>query len=111
MKPTILMVRHGATEHDKPVAKVEELIGWMDAPLAPIGRSEGFAVGRHLADVPIHKIYTSDLRRAADVAGIIRALHPDRPPVVRTTSLRPQHVGEYTGKGEEDSQDDMLFYQ
>lgn len=111
MKPTVIMVRHGATKYDPPVAKKDIIAGWHDLPLAPEGRAEGWTVANYLADQPIAKIWTSSLRRAVATGQMIKAAHPDKPPLKDVLELRPQQVGDYTHKLEEDVKDDLLFYQ
>lgn len=66
----IYMVRHGQAEpHDLSP----------DSPLTPLGKQQAQLVGQRLLQSPIHTIYYSSLRRAAETANIIATEFPNVP--------------------------------
>lgn len=76
----LLLVRHGHQEPGAPGCAFGELI---DPPLSSIGERQATAIGRRLADVPIHAVYTSDLRRAVATGARIAAHHELEPVALR----------------------------
>lgn len=88
------LVRHGATEWNLR----KTLQGWMDIPLAPLGREQMGQLARRLW--PLRRafagIYTSDLRRAQESAGILAKTL--QLPLEATPLLREQNMGALTGK-------------
>ncbi len=112
-KPTVVFVRHGATEFDRPAAKKDRIAGWQTIGLASEGRSEAFRAGEWLRDkFKIARLNTSDLLRAYDTARIIRAVHPadSRPEIYPSESLRPMNVGIYENQLEEEAREDLLDF-
>lgn len=65
---TIWLVRHGATTAPPGLA-----IGWTDVELAPEGKRQAEVLAKQLASCSLHRIYSSDLRRAYDTAAIVAA--------------------------------------
>lgn len=111
-QPTLIITRHVVTKYDPPVAKKDRIAGWEDLPPAkPEGIDEAKRMAAVLAKQPIKKIWTTDLRRGSDAAQVISEGHPNKPIVLETKSLRPQHTGELTHELEEDVRKDLLFYQ
>jgi len=110
MKPTFIMVRHGATELDPPERKEEYITGRQNLPLASSGRSEAWRVAKYLAGVDIDCIYCSPLLRSTDTAHIIRAGHPDRPEVYPSDNLLPWDVHAFENEKEADVRKDLQHY-
>lgn len=69
----IYMVRHGQ------VGSYEPLPDGLGSPLTPLGKQQAHLVGQRLRQSPIHTIYYSSLRRAAETATIIAAEFPNVP--------------------------------
>lgn len=64
MKTTIYLVRHGQSEgnlHD-------QFIGHTDIALTDLGRRQAELTAAYLKDIPLDRIYSSDLQRAYDTA-------------------------------------------
>ena len=64
---TIYFVRHGETY----LNHYGRMQGWSNAPLTDNGIEDVHRCGRGLADVKFDAVYTSDLTRTQDTAGII----------------------------------------
>lgn len=91
--PALHLVRHGQSTWN-----VRHLVqGQADeAELTDLGRSQARSSADLLADRPVHRLITSDLRRAqqtAQVIGQVLGLTP-----VSTTLLREQSLGEVEGR-------------
>ncbi len=108
-KPRVFIVRHGETAYNQPPEKVR---GHIDLPLNLSGAGEALRLGREFKDKPIHKIYTSNLKRAVATAHAIHRLHPSHPPVFSRHQLRPWKAG-HEIEGEEVAKvlPKMLSYQ
>lgn len=65
---TILLTRHGQTEHWDPERYLGQRIA---ADLSERGRQDAVALGRRLASVPIDRVIASPLARAAETAHLI----------------------------------------
>ncbi len=63
----IVLVRHGESEWNT----AGRFQGHADPPLTAAGRTQARELAERLADVQIAAIYTSDLRRAAETAGVL----------------------------------------
>lgn len=89
-------MRHGESDANK--ARV--FSGHSDPGLTELGQRQAEAVGRRLAEEPVQRVVSSDLRRAADTAKTIaRALdvpHDSDP------RLREMFYGEWEGKTQEE---------
>jgi broad specificity phosphatase PhoE len=87
------LVRHGETEwnYDKRIQ------GHTDIPLNARGRVQAEALGSRLAATPLDRIYTSDLARARETAGIIAAAQPLEISVETTQDLRECNYGRWEG--------------
>ncbi|NIA26254.1 MAG: histidine phosphatase family protein [Gammaproteobacteria bacterium] len=59
---TFLIVRHGEAEGNRD----HRFIGQSDVQLSPVGRRQAEAVSARLAQMPVERIVSSDLRRAVD---------------------------------------------
>jgi broad specificity phosphatase PhoE len=90
----VLILRHGETTWN--VAGRWQ--GWIDVELAAAGEQQAAARGALLADsgIAFAAIISSDLRRAAQTAEVIRA-SVGAPDVVLDAGLRERHGGEFEG--------------
>ena len=70
--------------------------GHTDVGLSDKGREQGLALAVALADEPIQRAFSSDLRRAYDTA--VLGLGPRGLTVVQTPLLRERDMGEWTGR-------------
>lgn len=92
---TLILVRHASTEFNRP-GKDERLRAWMDVPLNQEGLEEALDAATQVAQYDVERIYTSDLRRAIQTAGLVSAL--TGAPAVATKSLRPWNLGLLGGR-------------
>lgn len=70
---TILLIRHAVNDF----VKTGKLAGWTPGVhLNDDGKAQAEALGKRLADVPIHHIYASPLERTMETAEAIRTHHP-----------------------------------
>src|SRR6266851_4073753 len=105
LKPTLLLVRHGQTKFDE---GVDQHQGWENTGLDAKGVKQSKHLEQVLTALPIARIYTSDLRRAAETARIIA------PPLMGYSgrfALRPWNVGQLVGKAKKDVQDELESYE
>lgn len=82
----IHLLRHG-----EPALR-DGFYGHEDVELSPRGQAQAAAQARALADRTLRAIYSSDLRRARDGAGLL-AETPGRPTPVALPALREMHLG------------------
>lgn len=69
----ILLVRHAVNDF----VKTGRLAGWTpEVHLNDEGKAQAEALGKRLADAPIHQIYASPLERTMETAEAIRQHHP-----------------------------------
>ena len=92
---TLILVRHASTELNRP-GNEERLRAWLDIPLNDAGLEEALDAAIRVAKYDIGRIYTSDLRRAVQTAGLVSAL--TGAPTVATASLRPWNLGSLGGQ-------------
>jgi alpha-ribazole phosphatase len=92
---TLILVRHGHTELNRP-GDDERLRAWLDIPLDETGLEEAVDTAIRVAQHDVERIYTSDLRRAIQTAGLISGL--TGAPTVATNSLRPWNLGSLAGE-------------
>ena len=91
---TVFFVRHGET-----TANAGGILqGQSDFLLSAAGRRQAACLSSRLAGKPFDAIYTSDLSRASDTAGMIAAGRP----VIRTPLLREWCFGDWQGRKIED---------
>lgn len=64
---TLYLVRHGDSRQDK----LKRYIGQCDPPLNPRGRAQARFLRLQLADIDLHRVYCSDLRRCRETARIV----------------------------------------
>ncbi len=91
----LILVRHASTELNRP-GNHERLRAWLDVPLNDAGLEEALDAAISVAQYDIERIYTSDLRRAIQTAGLVSAL--TGAPAVATKSLRPWNLGLLGGR-------------
>jgi len=92
---TLILVRHGHTELNRP-GDDEILRAWLDIPLDQVGLEEAVETAIRVAQHDVERVYTSDLRRAVQTAGLISGL--TGAPAVATSSLRPWNLGSLGGQ-------------
>jgi 2,3-bisphosphoglycerate-dependent phosphoglycerate mutase len=94
--PTLVLVRHGATE----AAEANRFAGWDDTVLSPTGRAEARRAAETLAAAgfAFERCFTSRLSRAVEtLACIARRLAPPENLVVRDWRLNERHYGALQG--------------
>ena len=94
---TIVMIRHGKTEHNK----LGLFTGWQDPPLAPEGTDEASEAGKLLKrfGFEFDVVYTSWLSRAIETAWfVLDELDSTWLPIVKTWRLNERNYGGLTGK-------------
>jgi broad specificity phosphatase PhoE len=89
----VYLIRHGETEWNLD----KRIQGQTDVPLNERGRLQAGALAERLAAVDLEAIYTSDLERARETAGIIAAKQSQRVPVEETSGFRECHYGRWEG--------------
>lgn len=92
----LILLRHGETHHN--AAGIYQ--GHLDTELSERGISQAAAAAAALAHLPLTRIVSSDLRRAADTAaalGQVTSL-----PVQHDPRLREIDVGDWTGRSHSD---------
>jgi len=88
MTKTLHLVRHGATAW----SDSGRLSGWSDVPLSKLGRDQARRLRRTIETRSFTGVWTSDLSRASDFAGLVRdGAWPD-------PRLREIDFGEIEGK-------------
>mgnify|MGYP001571230402 CR=1 FL=1 len=90
MSTTIILTRHGQTNGN--IKKLWN--GWTHDTLTPLGETQAHALGKHLQNAPISKIYSSDLNRAIQTAQIIQSYLDPNIPIEHNKHLREFHYGE-----------------
>lgn len=88
---TVWLARHGAAE-----VPPGRAVGWTDVPLSAEGRRQAAALAARLGGVPLTRVHTSDLRRAADTAAAVGVAHGL--PVRATADLREIDFGAWEGR-------------
>ena len=71
--------------------------GQVDIPLNARGRRQAEALAGRLSRVPLEVIYTSDLSRANETAGMVAARQPGEVPLVAMPDLRELDYGLWEG--------------
>jgi broad specificity phosphatase PhoE len=87
----IWLIRHGASTASPGLA-----IGVTDPPLSDLGRSQARSAATVLADRPLVRVLSSDLKRAFETADIVAARH--RLVVETYTALREIDFGKWEGR-------------
>lgn len=101
---TLYIGRHGETD----LNSEERLRSWIDEPLNADGVKEAKAMSDLMKDIPLDKIYCSDLDRADHTAQIVA--EPHDMPVTAKSWFRPLNYGKLSGKKIADIQDQLDKY-
>lgn len=101
MAVTLYIGRHGETD----LNSEDKLRGWLDVPLNDDGIKEAERMAKKMEDVPLDRIYTSDLDRADHTAQIIAKNHQIIP--IPRSWFRPINFGEWNGRKISDIKDKM----
>lgn len=88
----LYLVRHGETECNK----AGVYCGWMESPLIERGRKQAEKQADFFENMKIEKIFSSDLSRAVETAGIIG--ERKKIPVIQWPCFREISFGEWEGK-------------
>lgn len=102
----VVMIRHGDTKLNDP--KKELLRGWLDVPLTDEGMHVAQEAAEKLRDMPVHKIYASDLNRAVQTAQEIGGRLDKE--VEFLGAFRPWNLGIMTGEPVLEILDEMFYY-
>ena len=91
----LVIVRHGQSEWNE----LGLWTGWQDVGLTEKGKTEAAAAGGQVQDIPLHKAYTSKLKRAQQTLEHVKQAtgHEDLE-TIEHEALNERHYGEYTGK-------------
>ena len=92
---TVVLIRHGRTAANTAGILVGRTSG---VELDEVGREQAAAVGQRLAEVPLHAIVTSPLRRCRQTAQAILSANKGDPAVAVEQGLVECGYGEWTGK-------------
>ena len=99
MATTLILVRHGQTEHNQ----AGMTAGWTDSALAESGREQAWLVATHIAATyRLDALYASPLQRALDTARAIGQATGLAP--VPDPDLREQNFGDVEGLTVEEAQ-------
>ena len=91
-----LVLRHGPTAKNAEAGVSPDCLrGWSDLPLTPEGRDQVAETAFRLADLPVTRIYTTDLQRGVETAEPLS--EQTKAPISRHVELRPWHYGQWTG--------------
>lgn len=94
--PEIFLVRCGRTElNSGEEGSLEKIRGWKDIPLSNLGKEDSKRVANKFIDIPIHRIYSSDLSRATDTAKEVSRITGSS--FVTLKGLRPWNLGDIQG--------------
>lgn len=92
MPQKIFLIRHGETDHN-----LNGIVqGWLNTPLNATGRLQARLLAERFKDTPIHAIYSSDLKRAAQTARPLARLKQLK--LITTPDLRERSLGIFEGK-------------
>jgi 2,3-bisphosphoglycerate-dependent phosphoglycerate mutase len=103
---TVVLIRHGRTAANTAGILAGRTAG---VDLDEVGREQAAAVGQRLADVPLHAIVTSPLRRCRQTAQAIQSANQGDPLVAVEQSLVECGYGEWTGKSVRELSKDRLW--
>ncbi|MDR0616615.1 MAG: histidine phosphatase family protein [Synergistaceae bacterium] len=96
----IFLLRHGKPQFPD---ERKYIYGQTDFPLSEAGRKEAEAIGKALSKVPMSRIISSDLARAADTAKIVAGLQKKKPRAPeQDPALREINMGEWDGLTKDD---------
>lgn len=90
----LVLVRHGQSEWNAKGLWT----GWTDIPLSEKGKKEAAHTAHVLSGIKFDIAFTSALKRAQQTLEIIlKELHQDEIPVIKSSQLNERDYGEYTG--------------
>ena len=84
----LYLIRHGRTNNN--LEQVTQ--GWSDTDLDEIGKAQAIAVSNYFEPIPLHHIFSSDLKRSYETAvptGELKSLQ-----IEKTTLLRERSLGQ-----------------
>lgn len=91
----LILVRHGESEWNLKGVWT----GWNESDLTEKGREEAKKAGQQLHDIPLHKAYTSDLKRAQETLEIIKKeLGQENLETVIAPEIKERDYGDLAGK-------------
>ena len=91
----LILMRHAKSEWNK----LGLWTGWTDVSLSKEGEKEAENSAAYLKGIPIHKAYTSTLKRAKETWDIVRhAIGLAHIPAEAHDALKERHYGHFTGK-------------
>lgn len=94
--PAIFLVRCGRTElNSGEEGSQENILGWKDVPLSNLGKEDSKRIANTFIDIPVYKIYSSDLSRARDTAKEVSRVIGSS--FVTLKGLRPWNLGDIQG--------------
>lgn len=103
------LIRHGATKLNNEIDEsVDRIRGWIDVPLSAKGRADADQLSVEMADKHLDRLYSSDLKRAADTAKKIAKGTPT--PVTLSRGLRPWDLGKFAGETTKDVLPEIAEY-
>ncbi len=85
----IILVRHGETDDNTS----ERMSGWTDTELSLKGIRQAHLLAQRIKGMPVHRILSSDLKRAVKTAEIIGQHQPDELFHEKLMGLREMHFG------------------
>lgn len=88
-KTTLILIRHGQTDFNFQ----KRYCGDIDAPLNKEGRKQGRSLAKKLKELKVHKVYSSNKKRALQTARIIFKDFKIKP----VPELREMHFGVFEG--------------
>lgn len=89
MKTTVYLIRHGQSEGNF----LDQFIGQTDVGLTETGFRQAELTAAYLKDIPAHRIYSSDLRRAYDTA--LATAKWKNMPVIKSQQMREVLGGQW----------------
>lgn len=96
----LYLVAHAKTRYNKPGQAGDMVQGWRDIPLDGDGRKQAAKIGKFLKAQGVEKIYTSDLKRAAQTAEVASRASGLTPVVSK--DYRPWNLGDFAGHSSSD---------
>ena len=109
MPGRLYLVRHGETKlNATDDASQDRERGWTDVPLTADGRDEARKAAEELKDKGVSVIWSSDLVRAKETAGIIGQILGITPKF--SDKLRPWNLGKFAGESVKEIQPQLVDY-
>jgi len=94
--PAIFLVRCGRTKFNSgEEGSQEKILGWKDIPLSTLGKEDSKIIANKFIDIPVHRIYSSDLSRARGTAKEVSRLTGSS--FVTLKGLRTWNLGDSQG--------------